>query len=99
MPTHISNSYEETITTPIVKVFKRGCRGIVLHWRGENDPHLCYIYITEDDGNWFVSSQPVSSHWISEDLELIIKAREWMMANAFEDVYDQSFYGWTMRGN
>lgn len=66
-------------------LFLGGCQGVALIPRGENDNHICFLIVTEDDGNWFASKNSSSSFWL-EDLEhQLKKAKDWMDNNADPD--------------
>ena len=49
--------------------FLGSCKGVELIRRGENDNHICFDILTEDDGNWFSSKEPSSSFWIKDLIE------------------------------
>lgn len=54
-------------------VFKGNCVGIKLTARSQNDPHICFSFMTEDDGNWF--DTPTGSGWSNywwEDLKEVM---------------------------
>lgn len=79
---------------PYVIGFFDNCHGIILSERREGDKHICIAIVTEDDGQWFFSSNGLgSSYWINEIKSLIDYAIEWMNKNADTD----GKYGWRFK--
>jgi hypothetical protein len=74
-------------------IFHR-CHGIVFQKRGQGDPHVCVLTITEDDGNWFIStsSRGFSSYWLPKYIELLQEAQKWLEENC-----DDDSHGWRFR--
>ena len=71
-----------------VVTFRGGCKGVGLKWRGPDDPHVCFIILTEDDGYWFVSqhdTQGSSSYWLPELIDQLEEAKTWLHRNAEKD--------------
>jgi hypothetical protein len=48
--------YKTEIEVPDEHLFLGRCKGVALVPRGKDDPHVCIYICTEDDGNWFISS-------------------------------------------
>ncbi len=82
------------------------CRGVVLAPRGDDDPHVMFSLVTEDDGNWFdeegVSSEEDgyaqgggSSHWLDETIAMLVAARDYIRANCEPE---PDGYGYRFRG-
>jgi hypothetical protein len=71
------------------------CHGILLMRRGENDPHVCIHPIVEDDETWHTPpSGGFSSFWLSDYIEVIKQAREWIQMNC---EIDPSGFGWLFK--
>ena len=91
------NFYEEEISN-IVTVLKRDCHGVVLHTRGRYDPHLCFQYITEDDGAWSPmkngSGYGCSSSWIFEMLDLHQEVFQWLYVFGERE---ENGHGWRIK--
>mgnify|MGYP001611910535 CR=1 FL=1 len=66
----IEGSYEKT--------FLGGCAGVGLKRRGNNDLHICFTVLVEDDGSWFIPSQGFSSYWLEDLQKVLIEAKTWM---------------------
>jgi hypothetical protein len=70
----------------LVISFRGSCQGVGLKQRGPNDPHVCYVILTEDDEYWFVSSeQSASAFWMPELMDCFEQATEWLRHNAVKD--------------
>lgn len=82
------------------QIFRGSCFGIGLSKRGENDPHILFTILHEDDEHWWDSQEhPVtfSSFW-HEDLPNTIKqATKWCEENAISDVVESIQYGWKLK--
>lgn len=65
--------------------FLGACKGVVLTRRGDEDPHVCFTVVTEDDGNWFVSQSHTSSFWYPDLMRQIQAAQAWMEANCVKN--------------
>ena len=48
------------------QTFLGRCMGVGLRKRGDNDNHVVFVIIYEDDGNWFASENSVSSYWMAD---------------------------------
>jgi hypothetical protein len=69
------------------KTFTGGCLGIALDARDESDDdlHVMFKIIVEDDGEWFWQSGDVSSHWLPELHKCMADALIWLEVNAIKD--------------
>lgn len=91
--------FEEDIKD-IVKVFKGNLKGIVLSKRGgDNDSHIKINIITEDDENWFTSSNEngFSSYWLNDLQEQLELSKKWMIENCIPDIHDGIQYGYKLK--
>lgn len=77
----------------LVVSFRDGCVGVGLFKRGENDPHICFIPLSEDDGYWFPSIRGASSYWMPLLMGCYQAAFNWMQENAVRE----SEYGWRFK--
>ena len=69
--------------------------GIILSQRGDNDPHVVFNIICEDDGFWFnYTNNGASSYWLKEYEDVIKAARKWCEKNCIPDIHDGVQYGW-----
>lgn len=73
--------------------FKGECKGVRLSARGAGDDHICLQILTEDDEQWFASSQPFSSSWIDELIEQLQRTKLWLQTQE-PDIYDGRQYGY-----
>lgn len=55
-------SEDETINGSYTQIFLGDCVGIGLLPRGENDPHICFQWLCEDDEYWFPMRNSMSSY-------------------------------------
>ena len=85
--------FEEDINSEIVHTIKGTCVGIVLTKRGNNDPHICWQLIVEDDENWYIQRNSFSSFWILDLKMVISQMEEWLENNAEKEEY----FGWRMK--
>lgn len=70
----------------LVVSFRGVCQGVGLKQRGPNDPHICYVILTEDDEYWFVSKeQSASSYWMPELMDCFQQAQDWMENHAVKE--------------
>jgi hypothetical protein len=67
------------------KVFLGACCGIGLKKRGDGDPHVVFYFLVEDDGNWFVSQNGLSSFWVFDFNRVWSEAQSWMRENCDPD--------------
>jgi len=79
------------IEVPEKHLFLGSCHGIALLPRGENDKHICFIILTEDDGLWFCSKNSSSSGWLGELILQLERAEKWLKKNAVGEVYGYRF--------
>lgn len=94
------NVFEEDLgNLPIVHVVKGGCMGVAIHYRGPNDPHLCFALLSEDDENWFLKSNSgspsASTAWLEEMVEVLEMAQYWMEEHCERD----GAWGWKAPDN
>ncbi len=68
-----------------VKAFLGSCKGVALEERGEGDPHVCLVILTEDDEHWFPSKNGFSSFWTDDLIEQLQAAKQWMEENCDSD--------------
>lgn len=68
-----------------VQAFLGSCKGVGLQPRGTGDPHVCFVILTEDDGNWFASSNSTSSYWLPELITQMQAAQAWCENNCDKD--------------
>ena len=73
--------------TPTIALFLGDCCGVRLVQRGENDKHVCFEILSEDDGHWFLKQSYSSSYWLPDLMEALKAAEEWMKANCEPDMY------------
>jgi hypothetical protein len=77
-----------------VQTFRGKCFGVGLKPRNssEEDNHVMFCTIVEDDGYWFVSrSSTGSSFWLPELVDCYQQALVWVKENC---VPDPQGYGW-----
>ena len=67
------------------------CKGIALSLRGPDDPHICFTILTEDDGNWHVSSGRSSAYWLADLEEVMGRINTWLEQHADKDPYGWSY--------
>lgn len=79
------------------KVFLGACCSIGLKKRGPDDPHVCFYFLVEDDENWFVSQNGISSFWIPDFNQVWAQAQEWILANCDPDEEDGTAWGYKFR--
>lgn len=89
-------SPNEVMTGTII-AFTSGCHGVALSTRGVEDRHFMVTYLTEDDGNWFVTEGGTSSHWVPSIVMLFQTAHDWLLKNADPDMHNGRQYGWRVR--
>ena len=69
--------------------------GIGLFKRGENDNHVCFQILVEDDGAWYPfnmgRSHGVASGWLPELLNQLKYAEQWMEENCKKEGKGYSF--------
>lgn len=81
------------------KTFLGGCFGVGLYKRGPNDPHVCFIVLVEDDGNWFENKNGGSSFWLKDLQEQLNDAIIWIEQNCDPDIKDGNNWGWKFKEN
>lgn len=69
------------------------CKGVGLFPRGSNnDNHVCFAILTEDDGNWFQSDKgSTSSFWLPELIIQLQAAEKWCQDNCTRDKWGYYF--------
>lgn len=80
-----------TIEAKEEHLFLGVCCGIALVPRGKSDNHICFIILTEDDGNWFVTNNLLSTHWLPDLEKQLEYAKSWLIKNAEKDSYGYRF--------
>jgi hypothetical protein len=65
--------------------------------RGVNDPHVILTLLSEDDGNWFVMSNGMSSYWIHDLASVVAEAIHWCEQNCEPDFVEGLTWGWKFR--
>ena len=68
------------------ELFLGKCVGIALTNRIPGDRHICFRWLTEDDGNWFPGRNSWSTYWITEAADVINEVRDWLETHAVPDV-------------
>jgi hypothetical protein len=81
--------------TPTIAIFLGDCCGIRLVWRMENDPHVCFEILGEDDGHWFIKSDSSSSYWMPDLMKALKAAEKWMKANCKPHIHNGHQCGYT----
>ena len=86
------NIYLESINGDFDVLFLGDCMGIALSKRSQNDEHIVFTILHEDDGYWFPSINPASSFWINDLKEVIDEVIKYLnnWASKEED-------GWTFK--
>ena len=92
--------YEQGSDEPIesIQAFLGRGMGVALVPRGEGDPHICFVILAEDDGNWFASGEGASS-WLHELREQFQLAQQWVENNCKPDTYQGKQYGWLFKSH
>jgi hypothetical protein len=67
------------------------CFGFGLRRRHDNDPHVCWILLVEDDENWFPSQHGGSSFWLKDVQQVLKKTIEWLNNNCIKTNEGWSF--------
>ena len=80
--------------TPTIAIFLGDCCGVRLVWRGQNDPHVCFEILGEDDGHWFLKQSYSSSYWMPDLMKALKAAEKWMKANCKPDIHNGYQYGY-----
>ena len=80
--------------TPTIAIFLGDCCGVRLVWRGQNDPHVCFEILGEDDGHWFIKHDYSSSYWLPDLMKALKTAEKWMKANCKPHIYSGHQYGY-----
>jgi len=81
------------------QAFLGKCFGVILKKREARDPHVCFMVIVEDDGNWLVSENGGSSSWFPDLIQQLTIAHEWCKENCDPDISKDNGrqYGWRFR--
>ena len=74
------------------RLFLGECFGVALTKRGPDDNHVIVWILVEDDGNWLISKNGMSSCWITDLQNQLDKAKKWIQDNCIEERY-----GWKFR--
>jgi hypothetical protein len=86
-----------------IKEFKGECVGIRLTQRAENDLHICFTTLVEDDENWYEKDGgSFSSHWLNENISVLQEAKDWLEKNADPEMCEITAgkvlqFGWKFR--
>ena len=75
----------------IVHTVYGDCYGICISKREDNDDHLCWTILVEDDANWFVSERGGSSFWLIDLQNVIEETITWLDNNAVKNRW-----GWSL---
>lgn len=86
----------------LVHIIQGDCSGVAITTRGEDDPHLMFTILMEDDGYYFPAHMGGrwSSYWIDDVQRSLRLAREWMEENGFSDTENGEFpkgLGWALK--
>lgn len=74
------------------KAFFGNQKGVLLSNRAPNDPHVVFTIITEDDGQWFMGGDSVTSGYWLKDLQQVLKEAEvWLDNFATKDQWGWIF--------
>ena len=68
-----------------VKLFLGSQAGVALTKRCQNDNHICFTILGEDDNSWFPIGDSTSSFWLPEYIEVLQYVREWLLEHADKD--------------
>ena len=68
------------------------CHGIGLNRRGDNDPHVMFTMLCEDDGQWFENRGESDCYWMLGQVEVLQAAMQWIEANC--DPHIPTVSGW-----
>lgn len=79
------------VTVQYEKAFLGSCAGVILSRRGQNDSHICFTIIVEDDGYWFVSQHGFSSTWLQELRGVLHEASNWIEHECEKDTSGWKF--------
>ena len=71
--------------------------GIGLKKRDVDDLHVIIYFLAEDDGNWFVSENGISSFWIPDFNQIWAEVQVWIQENCDPDVSDGISWGYKFR--
>ena len=85
---------EQQLQRKVIHTVSQNCVGIAIYLRGKEkeDRHLCWTVIVEDDENWFVSRNGISTAWLHE-LEISLPiVRRWLNDHAV-----RTKWGWALR--
>ncbi len=62
------------------QVFLGECMGVGLDQR-DDDLHVCFTILAQDDGHWFASDESASSYWLPELAAQLQVALDWCEKN------------------
>lgn len=82
---------------PWLQLFLGRCFGVGLKKRGQDDPHIVFVVLCEDDGRWFPSTSGGSSYWIGELLTQLKLAEAWTEKNGESDTTEHGTYGYRVK--
>lgn len=74
-------------------VFKGGCVGIKLTARADNDQHILFSFMTEDDGYWFdtLEGSGWSSYWWEDLKDVMLKVENALSKHAKKTEWGYEF--------
>ena len=79
------------------KVFLGECMGVGLTERDEDDNHVMFTLLVEDDENWFPNTETggggTSSYWLPELIGVLDEAHTWMKKHCEQD----GEHGWKFK--
>ena len=84
----------------LVHIIVGGCSGVAIKTRGEDDKHLMFEVLMEDDGYVFPGSASWSTGWLNDVLTVLREAETWLMDNAEPDTCEGKFpngIGWRLK--
>jgi hypothetical protein len=70
--------------------------GVRLEARGENDPHVCFQLLTEDDEYWGDTDTGGSTYWL-DDLIGVLQAAKTALETSPEFEKEKNGYGWDFK--
>lgn len=90
---HIKTNFKVYCQTPrgfdseiiIDKAFLGSCCGVGLRRRSNADLHVVFVFLGEDDGNWFHSDGVFSTFWIDDFSEVWERAQKWIKNNCIHE--------------
>lgn len=78
----------------IKELFLGECAGIGLLSRSLDDPHICFVWLAEDDGTWFENKGYHSTYWLSDYAEVLAAVQEWLRTSAEPEFVNPENTSW-----